>query len=161
MNGIWVFPRWQPWYRLHLPMHETQETWVQSQGQEDPLEEAWQPTPGFLPGESHGQGAWCATVHGVMKSWTWLSTHAHMQCYMSGGLILVNAWVYFFFNFFFFCSEFCHTLKWKGLGFTCLPHPDPPSHLPPHPLPPGPPRAPGPSACLIHPTRAGNLFNPW
>ena len=24
------------------------------------------------------------------------------------------------------CSEFCHTLKWKGLGFTCLPHPDPP-----------------------------------
>ena len=24
--------------------------------------------------------------------------------------------------FFFFCSEFCHTLKWKGLGFTCLPH---------------------------------------
>ena len=23
--------------------------------QEDPLEEAWQPTPGFLPGESQGQ----------------------------------------------------------------------------------------------------------
>ena len=23
-------------------------------------------------------------------------------------------------------SEFCHTLKWKGLGFTCLPHPIPP-----------------------------------
>ena len=41
----------------------------------------------------------------------------------------------FFFSFLFFffsiCSEFCHTLKWKGLGFTCLPHPDPPSHLPP------------------------------
>ena len=52
-------------------------------------------------------------------------------------------------SFFFICSEFCHTLKWKGLGFTCLPHPDPPSHLPLHPLPPGPPRAPSPSACLI------------
>ena len=39
---------------------------------------------------------------------------------------------FFFFFFFFICSEFCHTLKWKGLGFTCLPHPDPPSHLPPH-----------------------------
>ena len=25
----------------------------------------------------------------------------------------------------------------KGLGFTCLPHPDPPFHLPPHPFPPG------------------------
>ena len=24
-------------------------------GWEDPLEEAWQPTPVFLPGESHGQ----------------------------------------------------------------------------------------------------------
>ena len=25
----------------------------------------WQPTSVFLPGESHGQGAWQATVHGV------------------------------------------------------------------------------------------------
>ena len=32
-----------------------QETWVQFQGQEDPLERKWQPTPGSLPGESHGQ----------------------------------------------------------------------------------------------------------
>ena len=29
------------------------ETWVQSLGKEDPLE--WQPTPVFLPGESHGR----------------------------------------------------------------------------------------------------------
>ena len=29
-----------------------QETWVRSQGQEDPLEEGMQPTPVFLPGES-------------------------------------------------------------------------------------------------------------
>ena len=28
------------------------ETWVQSMGWEDPLEEAWQPTSVFLPGES-------------------------------------------------------------------------------------------------------------
>jgi len=28
---------------------------VQSLGQEDPLEEAWQPSPIFWPGESHGQ----------------------------------------------------------------------------------------------------------
>ena len=53
------------------------------------------------------------------------------------------------FIFFLICSEFCHTLKWNGLEFTCLPHPDPPSHLPLHPLPPGLPRGPGPSACLI------------
>ena len=67
----------------------------------------------------------------------------------------------FFFNFFFICSEFCHTLKWNSHGFTCVPHPNPPSHLPLHPFPPGPPRAPGPSACLMHPTWAGDLFHPW
>ena len=27
-----------------------------------------------------------------------------------------------FFFFFLICSEFCHTLKWNSLGFTCLPH---------------------------------------
>ena len=32
-----------------------QETWVQSLGWEDPLEKEMQPTPVFLPGESHGQ----------------------------------------------------------------------------------------------------------
>ena len=39
--------------------------WIQSLGWEDPLEEAWQPTPVFLPGESHeqrslaGYSPWC------------------------------------------------------------------------------------------------------
>ena len=28
---------------------------------------AWQPTPVVLPGESYGQGAWRAIVHGVTK----------------------------------------------------------------------------------------------
>ena len=32
------------------------ETWVRPLGWEDNLERAWQPTPVFLPGESHGQG---------------------------------------------------------------------------------------------------------
>ena len=32
-----------------------QETWVQSLGWEDPLEEEMQPTPVFLPEKSHGQ----------------------------------------------------------------------------------------------------------
>ena len=29
-----------------------------------------------------------------------------------------------------YCSGFCHTLTWISHGFTCVPHPDPPSHLP-------------------------------
>ena len=32
-----------------------QERQIPSLGQEGPLEEAWQPTPGFLPGQSRGQ----------------------------------------------------------------------------------------------------------
>ena len=60
----------------------------------------------------------------------------------------------------FICSGFCHTLKWNSHGFTCVPHPDPSSHLPPHPLPLGFPIAPGPSTCLMHPTWAGDPFHP-
>ena len=43
--------------------------------------------------------------------------------------------------------------------FFFFPHPDPPSHLPLHPLPLGFPSAPGPSASLMHPTWAGDLFH--
>ena len=28
-----------------------------------------------------------------------------------------------------YCSDFCHTLTWISHGFTCIPHPDPLSHL--------------------------------
>ena len=68
---------------------------------------------------------------------------------------LVRLWwhfVFLFFYLFFFliCSEFCHTLEWNSHGFTCVPHPDPRSHLPLHPLPLGFPSAPGSSACLMH-----------
>ena len=37
-------------------------------GWEDPLEAGMEPTPVFLHGESHGQGAWRATVHRLTKS---------------------------------------------------------------------------------------------
>ena len=40
-----------------------------------------------------------------------------------------------FLFFFFFFGGFCHTLKWNSQGFTCVPHPNPPSHLPLHPFP--------------------------
>ena len=47
-------------------MQETQETWVQSLGQEDPLEEEMAAHAVFLPGESHGQGS-LATVQGLQR----------------------------------------------------------------------------------------------
>ena len=34
-----------------------------------------------------------------------------------------------------YCSGFCHTLTWISHGFTCIPHPDAPSHLPLCPIP--------------------------
>ena len=58
-----------------------------------------------------------------------------------------------------YCSGFCHTLTRISHGFTCVPHPDPPSHLPLRPIPLGLPSAPGPSTCLVHPTWAGDLFH--
>ena len=77
--------------------------------------------------------------------------------------------LFFFFSFIFiswrlitlqYCSGFCHTLTWISHGFTCVPHPDPPSHLRPHPIPLGLPSAPALSTCLMHPTWAGDLFHP-
>ena len=59
-----------------------------------------------------------------------------------------------------YCSGLCHTLTWISRGFTCIPHPDPPSHLPLYPIPLGLPSAPGPSICFMHPTWAGDLFHP-
>ena len=33
-----------------------------------------------------------------------------------------------------YCSGFGHTLTWISHGFTCVPHPNPPSRLPLHPI---------------------------
>ena len=41
-----------------------------------------------------------------------------------------------------YCGGFCHTLTWINHGYTCVPHPEPPSHLPLHPIPLGHPSAP-------------------
>ena len=41
-----------------------------------------------------------------------------------------------------YCSGFCHTLIWISHGFTCVPHLEPLSHLPSHPIPLGHPSAP-------------------
>ena len=48
-----------------------------------------------------------------------------------------------------YCGGFCHTFTWISHGCTCVPHPEPPSHFPPHPIPQGHPSAPAPS-CLSH-----------
>ena len=57
-----------------------QETWIQSPACEDPWRRAWQPTPVFLPGESHGQRSlvgYSPWSHKELVTTEWLST-AHM-----------------------------------------------------------------------------------
>ena len=41
-----------------------------------------------------------------------------------------------------YCGGFCHTLTWISHGCTCVPHPESPSHLPPHLVPLGCPSVP-------------------
>ena len=49
-------------------VQETQETWVRSLGQEDPLEEEiGNPLQYSCLGHPMGRGGWWATVHGVAK----------------------------------------------------------------------------------------------
>ena len=63
-------------------------------------------------------------------------------------LILKMGIAYFFLNYFNwrlitlqYCSGFCHTSTWISHGCACVPHPEPPSYLPPHPIPLGHPSA--------------------
>ena len=55
-----------------------QETWVWSLGQEDPLEKgtAMHSLQYSCLENSMDRRVWWATVHGVAKSWTWISTSA-------------------------------------------------------------------------------------
>ena len=78
---------------------------------------------------------------------------------------LILFFIYLLFNFNWrlitlqYCGGFCHTFTWISHGCTCVPHPDPPSHLPPHPIPRGHPSAPAPEhpASCIKPGLAVDL----
>ena len=101
---------------------------------------------------------------GKVNIWSYRETYRKIPIDVRriGRISRLHSFFFFILLFIFFiCSEFCHTLKWNGHGFTCVPHPDTPSHLPLHPLPLGLPSALGPSACLMHPSWAGDLFHPW
>ena len=60
--------------------------------------------------------------------------------------------IYFFY--FTILYWFCHTSTWIRHGCTCVPHPESPTHLPPHTIPLGHPSAPAPGT-LYH---ASNLY---
>jgi len=88
---------------------------------------------------------------------------------VSGNKYLSNGWMkrsmkqtfctcFIFFNFILFLNFttlywFCQILKWIHHRYTCVPHPEPSSLLPPHTIPLGHPSAPAPSIQY----RASNL----
>ena len=61
-----------------------------------------------------------------------------------------------------YCSGFCHTLTWISHGFTCIPHPNTPSHLSLNPIPLGQGwnRSPAQAGCMRRVLRAGALGRP-
>ena len=84
------------WQRIHLQFRSCRrfsfDPWVGK----IPWRRAWQPTPVFLPGESHGQGAWWATAHGVANSQTRLkrlSMRARFICSRVNGHLVSSCWM--------------------------------------------------------------------
>ena len=115
---------------------------------------------------------WSWATGGLKGWWAWERRWGH-PCRSVCPVSIYRHEVFFFFLLIFFpfifiswglitlqyCSGFCHTLTWISHGFTCAPHPEPPFHLPPHPIPLGLPSALAPSTCLMHPTWIG-CFTP-
>ena len=52
-----------------------------------PWRRAWQPTPVFLPGESHGQGSLAAVVRGAAQSRTGLKDLTRARTQMVAGIV--------------------------------------------------------------------------
>ena len=59
---------------MHLPTQESQEIQIWSLAQEDHMEKEMATHSSILAGKFHGQRSLASTVHGVVKSWTGLST---------------------------------------------------------------------------------------
>ena len=101
-------------------------------------------------------GPLCRTAHSIMSLRGWYeSVHPRQKLQffitLSWKWHTIASFFFFFFKFIYFnwrlitlqyCSGFCHTLTWISHRCTCVPHPETPSHLPPHPIPLGHPSAP-------------------
>ena len=70
---------------------------------------------------------------------SWNSNSSHLNSNLCSFLINYFNWRLITLQ---YCSGFCLTLTWISHGCTCVPHPEPPSYLPPHPIPQGHPSAP-------------------
>ena len=106
-------------------------------------------------------------VHGpaaadLLHMHSWYLPHTQEECKSppSPRRNLLFYFIFLFLFYFFYLSWILSHIEMKQPRvYMCSPSQSP-SHLPLHPLPLGFPSAPGPSACLMHPTWAGDLFHP-
>ena len=96
---------------------------------------------------NRGLGGPAVTLH---MTFQWCGGLAPQPLYCLGINCIIQLIFVFFLKFINFswrlitlqyCSGFCHTSIWTNHGYTCVPHPEPPSHIPPHPIPLGHPSA--------------------
>ena len=79
-------------------MQEAKEMWVWSLGWEDALEEGMEPTPVFLPAESHGQRSLASYSSWGLKESDMTGWLAHMhaadilQIFIIELLVMTEAW---------------------------------------------------------------------
>ena len=104
-----------------------------------PLQSMWDPPrPGIKPMSPVLQGKFlttglprkpCSTLNGNKKI-VWSFFYYYYYYYFNWKLITLQ-----------YCSGFCHTLTWISVHVSPILHPEPPFHLPPHPIPQGCPCA--------------------
>ena len=90
-----------------------------------------------------------------------INLYLYQQCEGTASfhaLASISLFLFLFFNFILFLNFtilywFCQISKWIHHRYTCVPHPEPSSFLPPHTIPLGRPSAPAPSIQY----RASNL----
>ena len=70
------------WERTHLPVQEPLETWVQSQVRKSPWRWTWQPTPVFVPGESHGRRSLAGHSPQGHRELNWV-TETHTETFLT------------------------------------------------------------------------------
>ena len=107
----------------------------------------------FLQGIFLTQGLNLYLLHWQMILYCWVTREALVSClsfWQYCTFVGFFAFIYFLFIFillfnFTILYWFCHILKWIRLRYTCVPHSEPSSLLPPHTIPLGHPSAPAPS----------------
>ena len=84
---------------------------------------------------------------GSLLLWTLWHQRIHWSpgSYMESCILISSVLFLFLFFYFTILYWFCHTSTCTRHGCTHVPHPEPPSHLPPHTIPLGHPSAPAPS----------------